>query len=209
MLQTIWNQFTGHRVLPRLQLPHRGLPDRGSVRRGRGLTTTNTSQRKKRCASMGLESKIHVHHLLPRHVVVWDDSMNLVECSVAEHAEHHRYLWETFNYYEDYAAWQALAGHLPYYDAREIVRRAKVSTKLKGVPIKGMRKIGWKQSKTFCKTLSKRQMGNTIWVGRHHKESTKVLQSAARKDGHWYHNGTIETYAKSCPEGFIVGRLKR
>ena len=52
----------------------------------------------------------HKHHIIPRHVGGTDDASNLIELSVEEHAEAHKLLWEQYGRYQDYYAWQGLAG---------------------------------------------------------------------------------------------------
>jgi hypothetical protein len=65
---------------------------------------------------------MHTHHILPKHVIEWNDAINLVEVDITTHAEFHRYLWETFNYYEDYIAWRALSGII---SCEETIREAQ------------------------------------------------------------------------------------
>ena len=43
--------------------------------------------------------------------------------------------------------------------------------------------------------------------GAHHTEETKQKISIARKGLHWFNNGIITVLAKSCPEGFVKGRI--
>jgi hypothetical protein len=52
----------------------------------------------------------HIHHIIPKHLGGTDDPENLVELTVEEHAEAHKKLWEQHNRWEDYLAWQGLAG---------------------------------------------------------------------------------------------------
>jgi len=49
--------------------------------------------------------------------MVWEDPINKVELTVEQHANAHRLLWETFNYYEDYIAWKTLSGQMGKEDA--------------------------------------------------------------------------------------------
>ena len=44
--------------------------------------------------------------------------------------------------------------------------------------------------------------------GKHHSEETRKKLSEARKGKHWYNNGVTSIIAKTCPEGFVPGRLK-
>ena len=52
----------------------------------------------------------HRHHVIPRHMGGTDDPSNIVELSVAEHAEAHRLLFEQYGHKEDELAWKGLAG---------------------------------------------------------------------------------------------------
>lgn len=52
----------------------------------------------------------HKHHIIPRHMGGTDDESNLVELTIEEHAEAHRKLYEEHGRWEDYLAWQGLAG---------------------------------------------------------------------------------------------------
>ena len=62
----------------------------------------------------------HVHHIIPKHLGGTDDPENLVELTVEEHAEAHRILYEQHGRWEDYLAWQGLAGLI---DREELVRQ--------------------------------------------------------------------------------------
>lgn len=107
----------------------------------------------------------HKHHILPRHVIEWNDPMNLVECTVEEHAEHHRYLWETFNYYEDYIAWQMLSGQIGKTKAITLAATSKESNE--------KRKATWKK---------KMDNGYIAWqTGRKVTEETKQKISESTK----------------------------
>jgi hypothetical protein len=61
----------------------------------------------------------HRHHIIPKHAGGSNDSSNIVELSVADHAEAHRILFETFRRTEDLLAWKGLAGII---GKEEIVR---------------------------------------------------------------------------------------
>ena len=45
-------------------------------------------------------------------------------------------------------------------------------------------------------------------LGKHLSEETRTKLSEAIKCKHWYNNGVICVRAKTCPEGFVPGRLK-
>ena len=45
--------------------------------------------------------------------------------------------------------------------------------------------------------------------GKHHSEEAKQKMSIAKQGRHWFNNGIITVLAKSCPEGFVRGRIKK
>ena len=49
---------------------------------------------------------------------------------------------------------------------------------------------------------------NHPMFGKHLSEETRTKLSEAIKCKHWYNNGVICVRAKTCPEGFVPGRLK-
>ena len=55
----------------------------------------------------------HRHHIIPRHMGGTDDPSNIIEVTVAEHAELHRRLWMAFGHHEDLVAYRGLAGIVP------------------------------------------------------------------------------------------------
>jgi|LakMenE18May11ns_1017448.scaffolds.fasta_scaffold9575707_2 hypothetical protein len=63
----------------------------------------------------------HIHHIVPKHVGGTDDSTNLVELTVEEHAEAHRLLWEQYGRWQDKIAWKTLSGQISIQDAREFM----------------------------------------------------------------------------------------
>lgn len=54
--------------------------------------------------------KKHKHHIIPKHAGGTDDSNNLVELSIDEHAEAHRILYEQHGRWQDRVAWLSLSG---------------------------------------------------------------------------------------------------
>ena len=57
--------------------------------------------------------------------------------------------------------------------------------------------------------MSEAQKGNKNRLGKTCSEETKLKISFTKKGHCWFNNGTITVRAKSCPEGFVRGRLKR
>ena len=52
----------------------------------------------------------HIHHIIPKHAGGTDDSSNLVELTLEEHAQAHKELYEKYGRWEDKVAWKGLAG---------------------------------------------------------------------------------------------------
>ena len=49
---------------------------------------------------------------------------------------------------------------------------------------------------------------NNPMFGKHHSEESRKKMSEATKGKHWFNNGVKSIRAKTCPEGFVPGRLK-
>lgn len=52
----------------------------------------------------------HIHHIIPKHMGGTDDPSNLVELTVAEHAQAHKELYEKYGKKEDLCAYYMLSG---------------------------------------------------------------------------------------------------
>ena len=72
----------------------------------------------------------HKHHIIPKHAGGTNDPENLIELSIADHVLAHKKLWEDHGKWQDYLAWQALAGLISGEEARLLA----VSHALKGKP---------------------------------------------------------------------------
>lgn len=66
---------------------------------------------------------MHRHHIIPKHMGGTDDPENIVVCTVAEHAEHHRVLFEQHGHEWDRIAWLALSGQIKMSEAKRLVQR--------------------------------------------------------------------------------------
>lgn len=88
----------------------------------------------------------HKHHIVPRHAGGTDDPSNLVELSIADHAEAHRLLYEEHGRAEDKLAWQALSGLL---SKEEILFEICSIAGKKGGAIGGKAGKGRKQSREW------------------------------------------------------------
>ena len=69
--------------------------------------------------------------------------------------------------------------------------------------------LGKHHSAEQCKKMSETKKGeNNYWFGKHHSAEARKKMSEARNGKHWYNNGVTSIHAKTCPEGFVPGRLK-
>ena len=72
-----------------------------------------------------------------------------------------------------------------------------------------LHKLGKHLSEETRKKLRESKKGeNHPMFGKHLSEETRTKLSEAIKCKHWYNNGVICVRAKTCPEGFVPGRLK-
>ena len=59
------------------------------------------------------------------------------------------------------------------------------------------------------KKMSESKKGeNHPMFGKYHSAEARNKMSEAHKGNHWYNNGVTSILAKTCPEGFVPGRLK-
>jgi hypothetical protein len=65
---------------------------------------------------------MHIHHIIPKHMGGTDDPENLIECSIEEHAQHHKELWEKHGHEWDRIAWLSLSGQVSVSDARRLAQ---------------------------------------------------------------------------------------
>jgi len=65
----------------------------------------------------------HKHHIIPRHAGGTDNSDNIIELSIEEHAEAHRQLFLEHGRWQDEIAWKTLAGMI---DGQEAHRQKQI-----------------------------------------------------------------------------------
>jgi hypothetical protein len=135
---------------------------------------------------------LHNHHLLPKHIILWNDPINLVELTIEQHAEAHRLLWETFNYYEDYIAWRLLSGQISQEEAfLEIVSRPKSETYRKKLSKvlknfwKGKERIPWnkgltKEDPRVANNINKMNTRRKSYKGSGNPNSSSVLYNGKK-----------------------------
>jgi hypothetical protein len=148
---------------------------------------------------------IHKHHIVPRHIGGSDDPDNLIELSIAEHAEAHRKLYEEYGRWQDKIAWQGLVGLIghdeilkemnaarrgenhPFYGKpRADSTRQKISESLKGHNASEATRKIWQQQRTGRvvseDTKQKISAGNKGKVrSEEYKEKLKVPKSDEHK----------------------------
>lgn len=71
----------------------------------------------------------HLHHIIPKHAGGTDDSSNLVELTLEEHAQAHKELYEKYGRKEDMLAWKGLAGMI---GKEEIIKEVQLLAGKKG-----------------------------------------------------------------------------
>ena len=59
-----------------------------------------------------METIKHKHHIIPKHAGGSDEPENLIELTIAEHAEAHRLLYEEHGRWQDKIAWEMLSGQI-------------------------------------------------------------------------------------------------
>ena len=62
---------------------------------------------------------LHKHHIIPRHAGGTDDSANIVELTIEEHAEAHKKLYEEHGRWQDFLAWKGLSGQIGNDEIKE------------------------------------------------------------------------------------------
>ena len=103
----------------------------------------------------------HKHHIVPKHMGGTNESSNLIELTVEEHANAHRLLYEQHGKWQDFLAWQALSGQIN----KEEIRRALTSLALKGKRLSP-------EHAEKCRIAA---------LGRKHSEETKRKMSDSQK----------------------------
>ena len=135
----------------------------------------------------------HKHHIVPKHNGGTDDTSNIVELTIEEHAEAHRKLYEEDGRWQDRLAWQALSGQI----GKEEIIRQKIVLANKGVKRTtehkrniSLAKMGHKHSEKTKRRMSEAQSG--VPKSKEHKaalrkpknlseEARSVLSERAKK----------------------------
>lgn len=169
----------------------------------------------------------HKHHIIPKHMGGTDDSDNIIELSIEEHAEAHRILYETYGKIQDKVAWMGLAKMAPM---KELIAELQRESKLgknnpmfgKAAPNRGIKRPGiggrkkgtkWSKEERKNQTLTRSTSGYYDYL-KSPERAKKISDSQKGRVGTatgkiWFNNGVQETYSFECPVGFIKGRLPK
>ena len=119
---------------------------------------------------MALDNQLkHWHHIIPKHMGGSNDTSNLVQLTIEEHAEAHRKLYEQHGMWQDEIAWKGLAGIIGHEEA---VARACASNK--GTKLSEERKAARRAYRHTEGAKRKIGMANIrIHTGKKHSEQAR------------------------------------
>lgn len=142
----------------------------------------------------------HKHHVIPRHMGGSDDPSNLVELSVTDHAEAHKWLFIEHGKVEDAIAWLALYGQLNKQEATRMAYHASTPQRTAGVK-KAI------QEGRLQYPGNRGMIRNDEWRG---KVATSMRGNQNTTGMKWYSDGSSEVRTKhEPPVGFNPGRLNK
>ena len=158
----------------------------------------------------------HQHHIIPKHQGGSDDESNLIELSIADHAEAHRVLYEKYGHWEDYVAWQGLSGMIGKDELIRLVQSnaSKDRIRIKGNPGKGIRTSGnWAlnpelQRKAIEAAASEKSNAKrkATFKAMAHAQGSKNSQFGSR----WITDGTVNkkiSKSDQIPDSWRAGRV--
>lgn len=175
----------------------------------------------------------HKHHIIPKHMGGSDDSSNIIELTVEEHAEAHRKLYEEFGCLQDKLAWQGLLGLISTAD----IVYALQSEGMKGprnpmygkpAPNRGTKRpgvggrkkgTGWSEEERQKKMLLRKSTEYQEKMRKVYSDSERNKKISDAQKGRvgisrgkkWYNNGKEEKYFTEGqqPQGWIGGRITK
>jgi hypothetical protein len=169
----------------------------------------------------------HKHHIIPKHAGGTNESSNLIELTVEEHAEAHRLLYERHGNIQDKVAWLGLAKLAPHAELIHILQ----TEGMKGVnnpmygkpaPNRGVKRPGiggrkkgtkWSDEERAVQQELRSKEGHYDYL----KDPARAKKISESKKGSkgtttgrkWYNNGTKQILANECPIGFTNGRISK
>lgn len=163
----------------------------------------------------------HKHHIIPKHMGGSNDSSNIIELSVEEHAEAHRILFEKHGYIQDYIAWKGLTGCIT---KEQIIKEISSvnGKKRKGCkrPDVSLRNIKTNSENNPAKRPEVKEKLSILKTGKNnhfygvkgesHPRYGKQGAAAGKK---WYYDSInkkeIYCFENQQPQGYSLGRLRR
>ena len=120
----------------------------------------------------------HKHHIIPRHAGGTDESTNIIELTIEEHAEAHKKLFEQYGRKEDELAWKCLSGII---SKQELVKELTKLGGIKGGAKGGKAGKGRKQTKEHIE--NRKVFGeNNGMFGRKWTEEENISRSIFMKN---------------------------
>jgi len=101
-----------------------------------------------------------------------DDSSNLVELTIEEHAEAHRLLYEQYGHWQDKVAWQGLLGLIPH---EQIMKEMYAARRGKGNTF-----YGKKHTEETKRIISKKNKGRLKGIPKSEETRKKMSENNAR-----------------------------
>ena len=162
----------------------------------------------------------HFHHIVPHHMGGTDDPSNLIEVTIAEHAELHFSLYLTHGKREDWVACHCLIGQVRNPEVQS--ERSRLAGKRKWTDeqreAKRQERLGYQHSEKTKEKTSKSMSGKQkseshrenirqSRTGTTARDETKMKMSKSRTGQKWFHDGNGNTTkAFKCPPNYFPGR---
>jgi len=151
---------------------------------------------------------LHKHHLLPKYKGGTDDSTNLVEVTVTQHAMFHFCNWQLWGDKRDWLAWRGLTGEIGKEEIllQISVLAAQKSNALGATParIAAAKRVQAKGAEAAKSEKSKKKRKETFKSIAHQQGSTNSQYGTM-----WVTNGDVNKKVKKTdplPEGYYPGR---
>ena len=166
----------------------------------------------------------HKHHIIPKHAGGTDDSTNLIELTIEDHAEAHRLLYEQYGRWQDKVAWHGLAKltNAHYLMLSEKMTGENNPMYGKPAPNRGVKRPGiggrkkgtkWSDEERAIHSESRSKEGHYDYL----KDPARAKKISDAKKGSkgtttgrkWYNNGIKQILANECPKGYVHGRISK